>query len=224
LELTLDAESVAAGTRVGYIAELVSESGERRIVTVGLTSDIEPALAFTEADLTLTIVGQHLLTATTTEGEESFSGEASLEVTPGEPATIELSLSDESPEVGQRVTATALIHDAHGNELDSTWSVSIIPGPSTDASSAVVDEHRITFTAEGWYTVEGTVDSNGISDSIGPFVVDSFASTLLVTHPERGTFTTSYEDTVTGTVTDEWSTIESLTVNGEDVSAVLTHD
>lgn len=218
LELTLDVDTVVAGTPVGYLAEVVAESGTKRTVEVELGSDIEAALAYTVADVTPRAAGQHLLTATTTIDGQTLSGEASLAVTAGEPLTIELSLSDDSPEVGQRVTASAAILDEHGNDTEAAWTVSVIPGPSTDASSAVIEEHRITFTAEGWFTVEGTVDSNGISDAIGPFVVDSFAPTLLVTHPERGTSTTSFDDIVTGTVTDEWSTIAEVTVNGAEVA------
>lgn len=214
LELTLDAESTIAGTPVGYTAELVTESGQRRAVAAELSSDVEAELEYTETDLTPTVAGTHLLTATATEGSETFTGEAELMVEPAEPVSIELSLNDDSPELNQRVTATALILDVYGNESGAPWTLTATAEPGSDVSSVTVEGHTMTFNAEGWFSAVGTVDGTSLSDRVGPFLVDSFAPTIEVTNPARGTFTRSFDDIVTGTVSDAVSDIASVTVNG----------
>jgi hypothetical protein len=143
---------------------------------------------------------------------DPFAPDAS--VPGGEPVSIELSLNDDTPEVGQIVTATARLLDAEGREVDAHWTTTVVAEPGSDAASVTVDEHRLTFTQEGWFTVVGTVDSNGLRDSVGPIMIDSFAPSIVVTHPERGTFTESFTDTVTGTVEDTGSEVASVTVNG----------
>jgi len=57
----------------------------------------------------------------------------------GEPVSIELSLNDDTPEVGQIVTATARLLDAEGREVDAHWTTTVVAEPGSDAASVTVD-------------------------------------------------------------------------------------
>lgn len=219
LEFTVAAQSVVAGTTVGYTAELVAESGVRVTVSPELVSDIEAGLSYTANNLTPTLMGTHTLTATATHEGFTLSAQATLEVTPGAPAGAELTLSDETPDIDQRITATLTILDSSGNALpEEPWTLVVTAEPGTDQSSVVIEGHILTFTQEGYFTATGTSDTSGLSDSFGPFVVDSFAPILNITNPERGAWRTTETDTVQGTVTDNFSDIASTTVNGTAVT------
>lgn len=220
LELTLDRESTTVGTPVGYTAELVSQSGVRDAAVVELASDLEPGLSYGSATLTPTVAGTHRLTASATPaGGATLTDTATLVVGDGVPVSLEITLSDETPDIERNVDVTATILDSQGAELDLPWTLTVTAEPGSDPSSVTVTGHRMIFSQEGWFTATGTLDSNaGITDSFGPFVVDSYPPTISITNPERGAWRTSTSDTVTGTITDSFSAIAEATCNGSPLT------
>lgn len=218
LDFSLSRSTVEAGDSVGYTAELVAESGARYAVPVGIESDIELSLSYSGTDITPNVVGVHTLTATGAYEGQEFTDTASLTVEGGEPASITLTLNDETPDVDQRVTVEAVILDESGHEMSVPWTLTMEAEPGTDASTAVVEEHTVTFSAEGWFTAVGTVDENGVRGTYGPFVVDSFPPIIELTHPPRGHMTTANNDTVSGTIVDSFTDVAEATVNGAAVT------
>jgi hypothetical protein len=232
LKLTLAQETVTAGTTANYKAELVGKDGSRHATKVTLTSNLEAALHQTEKDLMPTVAGDHIVGATATVEGDTLTGAANLTVNPGGPATIEISLTDETPSKEKPVRVNAVIADAHGNAVDAPWTLTVEAEPGFDSSAVNVSKHTVTFTTDGLFTATGTLDQEGISDDYGPFIVDSFAPTITFTTPERGTMTSATEDEVTGTIVDSFSEVVEATVNGESLtlgddgsfSHAITHD
>lgn len=130
----------------------------------------------------------------------------------GAPAYIDLSLSDTDLEVYDTTIATATVRDEYGNILDDKPTLSVSGGDATPLLAGP----NITFVAEGWYTV--TADYDGLTASVGPFLIDSTGPDLVITEPERGDWEVNPSSLMVGTVTDRWSPLGTLTVNGDVVA------
>lgn len=215
LSFVLEKDSTAAGTPVSYTATLNGDDGSTRTAEVNIESDRESPLTFDAASVTATLAEIHKLTATWTKDGQSLAASATLSVGPGEPASIELKLLPTEPEIDTPLFVLALIKDAYGNVCDDPWTLQATAEPGFDASSVLIDGENLIFTKDGWYTLVATVETNGLTGSLGPLVVDSYGPELLVTHPERGTSTGEMSGKVEGKTTDDLSGIGEVTINGE---------
>ncbi len=133
-------------------------------------------------------------------------------IVPGPPAIIDLSLSDTDLEVYDTTIVTALVRDDYGNILDERAGFEVTGG----TAEALVSGPNITFVDEGWYTVTASYDD--LTASVGPFLIDSTGPVLDIIEPERGDWEVNTSALMYGTVTDEWSTIGPMTVNGDPVT------
>lgn len=127
---------------------------------------------------------------------------ASTETRPGTamPYTTEMVGDD-----GARSPITALI----SSDLEPDLLVT-----ASDLTPTRVGAHMITATA----TIEGVTSSDEATLHVSEDAPDSFPPVITITNPERGTFTESPTDVVTGTISDGFSTVTSATVGGETVS------
>jgi hypothetical protein len=130
----------------------------------------------------------------------------------GPPAWIDLSLSDTDLEVYDSAIATALVRDDYGNILDERAELEVTGGDVP----ALLSGPNITFLGEGWYTVTATHEA--LTASVGPFLIDSTGPDLVITNPERGDWEVNSTALMTGRVTDRWSAIGVMTVNGDVVT------
>ncbi len=169
------------------------------------------------ADLTSTVAGEFVVRIDVDEGYFPWDTEW-LVVEPDEAVSIELTLDTAVPEVEDPVDATALILDQYGNVSDESWTLSVTAEPGSDAGTVAISGHTMTFTADGEFSAVGTVDSNGVFDVVGPFLVDSFGPVITITNPPRGAWSTSTSDVVTGTITDAWSGVVAATCNGDPLT------
>jgi len=155
---------------------------------------------------------------TATAADENVSDVEDFVVVAGPPAGLDLELSRTELEVAETALATVRIVDEFGNLAgDEPWDLWVDP-----ATDVVLNYNAITFDAEGWYTVYAATLDGGLSDSVGPFLIDSTGPELDVLVPERGTQTTDAGQYVGGTVVEEWSGVTGITVNGD--SATLNSD
>ena len=151
LEFTLDSESATAGTAVGYLAELVAESGARVGAEVELASDLEAGLDYTESVLTATRVGTHQITATASQGEDVFTADASLAVDAGPLFAIDLVLDTNLTAAGEWVGMSLTGEDAWGNPVDAS-------GADITADAALeLDGMQVRGLVSGTYAVTATV-------------------------------------------------------------------
>ena len=91
-------------------------------------------------------------------------------------------------------------------------------------------QHHLSERREFTITAS-TIDAPLLQDSYGPISIDSTGPFLDIITPERGSWSTSASDSISGTVSDDWSGVFSLAVNSAsvipdsngDFSTGLTH-
>lgn len=151
-------------------------------------------------------------TALATDGNVSDTEQ--FVVVPGPAVGLDLELSRTSLEIAETTIATVTIVDEYGNKAaDEPWDLWVDPAPDVD-----VNYNALTFWAEGEYTVYASTLDGVLTDSVGPFLIDSNGPDLQVLIPERGTQTTVSGQYVSGTVYEEWSGVSTLRVNGENAT------
>jgi hypothetical protein len=207
LDLWLAAAQADAGEPVAWTATAADEFGNT------IPAD-RVAVATDSADLYLvppSVVGSVPGTYVVTATADALSDAEQLRIVPGEPVSLDLAVSDESLELYQTTTASARLVDAYGNVVDADWELSV-----EGEGEAVIAGRDITFWSEGWWYVYGRYAD--LVDVVGPLLVDSSGPDLDVYEPDHGEWVDGDAGTVTGRVSDAWSGVYSLTVNGDAVS------
>jgi hypothetical protein len=167
--------------------------------------------SLTLAGNTLSATVPGLYTATASDG--LVSDDEQLRVVAGPAASLVLELSDTDLEVDETSLATVTIVDAYGNPLEEDWDLWVEPGDDVS-----VQYNALTFRSEGEFTVYASTLDATLSDSVGPFLIDSTGPLLEVLEPERGTETTAANGYVSGTASDEYSGVWGITVNGDSAT------
>lgn len=207
LDLSLSASTMPAGESLAYTVTGTDAYGNSidsaSAIVVASSEDISVG----DGLLSGTLVGSYSATA----GLEGQEDTEYFQIVPAAAMSVTLSLSDLELEVDDESTATVVVLDEYNNPTEDPWTLSVSGG---DAS---VDGSDILFEGEGVFTVRVDVDGTGLYDEVGPLVVDSSGPELEITNPERGGWSESDTDTMTGTVSDEVTGIDSLTVNGAEV-------
>ncbi len=217
VELTLTPPTIAAGGTSTWSAVFFDAWGNEVPSATAQASCSSPDVTITGQDVTSTVADSYTIRVDVLEGSEPWDG-AILEVTAAEPASIDLVVTTYPPEVADPVLCTALILDQYGNECPDSWTLSATAEPGSDINTVVVAQPYLEFTADGWFSAVATVDTNGLEDVEGPFLVDSFGPDITITNPERGAWRNSLSDTATGTITDLWSGVASATINGDPLT------
>lgn len=204
LDLALDANQAAAGQPLGFTVTAFDAYGNTLDGAV-VTAD-SPDLAVVAPNVVSTVPALYTLTATLDEQVDVET----LRVVAGEPVELDLTLSDVDLELWETTSATAVAYDVYGNEVDVDWDLSVESVGSTTLSG-----HNVTFNSEGYFVVWARYGA--LADSVGPILIDSTGPLLDIDTPERGTFSTDVATNVSGTVTDAYTGVTSLTVGGESV-------
>ena len=219
VDLTLSDSEIVAGDTATWSALFWDEYDnpiDEADVVFTVSADSGDVL-IVDHDIDCTVAGGYVVRIDVDGGSTPWDTEG-LDVLAGEPASIDLTLSDPAPEVDDPVTASVVILDMYGNESDAAWSLDVTAEPGTDQASVTVTGYDFTFSDDGWFTATATVDLNGIFDTEGPFLVDSYGPVIDIVNPERGAWRSSYSDTVTGTIEELWSGVASATVDGNAVT------
>lgn len=205
LDLTLSDLAMEAGGSIGWEVSLMDIYGNDLDASGAAIEVDSPDVAVVGDAFESIVPGTYLATATL----DDLDDVEPFVVVPGPPADVEMTLSTTDLELRQTTTATVIVTDDYGNVTADPWTI------TTDRPTDTRVSHRnISFFAEGWYTVTVTVDGTTLTDSVGPFLIDSTGPKLTVTAPPRGAWRTSSSGTVSGTVVDDWSSVTDLTVNG----------
>ena len=134
-------------------------------------------------------------------------------VTPGAAASVELTLSDVELELYETTSAFVDIVDAYGNPTADSWSLSVV-GTDVEADDYTLSWNNVTFYDEGAFTVRVDVDGTTLYDEVGPLLIDSTGPVLEIDEPERGGWHEGLDGEVSGYVSDSYSGVASLTVDG----------
>lgn len=206
VDLALADLSVGAGVELPYTLSAWDTFGNPVA-----TDDVEVVVDSGDVELTASFVRSTvpgLYAAVASVGD--VNDEEQFLVTAGAAASLTLTLSDTALELDETTLARVVVADAFGNPIDDPtllW---------TDPVNGVgLNYNAVTFREEGNFTVWASTEDGVLTDSVGPLLIDSTGPDLVVTFPPRGTRTTELGQTVTGTVSDEWSSVAKVTVNGD---------
>ena len=217
VEILLSSTTLVAGGAVTWSATYEDAYGnEVEEASSSVTAD-SPDVVINGDQITCEVAEQYLVRIDVLEGTEPWDS-ALLVVEASSPAAISLSLSPFPPEVDDVVTATAAVYDAHGNETHAPWSLSVTADQGSDPSSVLIAGDLLTFTEDGWFNVTVTIEGTAISDETGFFLVDSFGPELDIWTLQRGSWSTAYSGTVSGSIWEAWSGIASATLNGNPLT------
>lgn len=204
VDLTLGAPMADAGEPLGFSVSAWDTWGNTiDAANAGISSD-STRVTIDGSTVRATEPGTYALTAVLGGAwdTEPFT------VNAGPVASIELSLSTTDLELGETAVANVVLRDVEGNVTTGPYSLVV------DGDDYVVKGDEITFLAEGWFSVEAIADGTGLSDSEGPFLIDSSGPIIDIDEPTRTTWDEVGEGAFTGTVTDPWSTIDTASLNG----------
>ncbi len=204
LDLVLEANQAVAGEPLGF-SVIATDAFGNPLTGIDVAADSRN-LSIVSPHVVSTVPGIYTLTANL----PSLTDVEVLRVVPGKAVELVLSLSDSDLEVYETSTATARAYDVYGNAYDVDWDLSIEGGTTTTSG------RNITFWTEGWFTVWARYQ--GLEDSVGPLLLDSMGPSIEIETPERGTFSTDASTTVSGTVSDAYTGVDGLTVNGAPVT------
>jgi hypothetical protein len=209
VNLVLSDLAMQAGQSVDYWIEAADAWGNPVDASAAEVSTSSTDLSVASSQVTGTIPGIYELEASLNEASDSEL----LVVTPGEAVSVDLELSSLEVELYETVSAQITVLDDYGNLTSDPWTLSVTGDGLTSVSYA-----NVTFWDEGEYWVRVDVDDTSLWDEEGPILVDSTGPEITIEQPERGAWVWGYEGIVSGTVTDDWSGIADLDVNGAVVT------
>lgn len=152
LVLTVETPGVTAGESTGYGLVLVFPDGTTEPVGGTLESDLEPHLGRTLVQVSPTVAGGHVLTATTSWREQELRDQATLQVGAGPADTVDLALTDLAFPAGGAVGYAVSAADRFGNPVDTATTA--LSASSADLS---LSGGQVTGTVPGAYTVAATL-------------------------------------------------------------------
>jgi hypothetical protein len=204
-DFQLDDVSTQAGQPLGYT--LTAWDEYFNVIQAEVPLDLSSTdVKEVEGSLVSTVPSLYTATASF----DDYSDVEQFVVVPGPPAGIDLRLSSEDVELDETVVADIAIVDAYGNEVDDDWDLWVEP-----YEDVAINYNAVTFGSEGRFTVWASTSDGSFTDSVGPLLIDSTGPELGIWTPERGLQTNLGGQDVTGTATEEFTGVESITVNGE---------
>ncbi len=216
LDLVITDLSTLVGNSIGYGVGLWDFYGnELDVGDVVLEADSED-LEVAETDMTSWTPGVYTLTASL---EDLVDAESMVFVV-GDAASIELTLSDVDLEVYETTHATVVVRDAYGNQTEDPWILSVEAHDGADPGDVTITNTNLTFMDEGNFTVWAvaySADGTLLEDYVGPLLIDTTGPLLEIYEPTRGDWNVGTTGTVSGRVTDDWSPVEGLQINGTDL-------
>lgn len=129
------------------------------------------------------------------------------------PTTLELTVDNPTPAVGERVQLTVTIFDETGATMTGVpVDIGIAPEEGTDYAAGL-----LTIEAEGIYTVTASVADTSLTDSV-TVTADGAGPWIQLDSPARGLWhATDTDVTVSGQVVDPISPVTALMLNGSPV-------
>jgi len=212
LDLQMGDVVTDVGVPVNYAVVLQDQFGNA-LNTAEVELDLDPNdLTVIEDQLVTTIPGVYDITAILPNDDPDLvlMDMESLVVRAGAPTSLDLWLEDLELELGETTVAHVDILDQYGNQLDTDWLLWSDP-----VQGLTVNYNVLTFTEEGWFDIYASLPDGSLQDIEGPILIDSSGPDLSVDNPPRGYMTEASGSDYSGTATDEYSGVASITVNGQ---------
>jgi len=209
VDLALGDQAFAAGDGISWSIS-AWDAYDNPLPTAGLSPDLGTSpLTLAGARIEGTQPGSYVVSAVV----EGVADSEVVIVTPGAAASVTLTLSDLQLELYETTSATIEVVDDYGNPTVDTWALSVF-GAEVEADDYALSWNNITFYDEGAFTVRVDVDGTSLYDEVGPLLIDSTGPELEIDEPERGGWNDGLDGVVSGWVSDAYSGVGSLTVDG----------
>lgn len=222
LELVLDVDSSVAGTPIGWTAIVHRGDGTTETVEGAvLSSDLESSLRLTDTTVTPVVAGIQTLTATwVNEDEQPLAANAWVNVSPGEAASLALSLSASQTAAGTPVSISAAAQDRYGNVVDTAATAYV-----ADASEALVVPPNVVSTVPGTYTITGTLGSATDAVSLRVVAGEPVGLELSLSKTDLELYETTVATIDVVDVYGNKADVDAdLWVEGEGTTVVAAHD
>lgn len=214
---TLESGTTSAGTTMTITCDVEDAYGNPiPDATTNATASPEEGVTIADKTLSAGKTGSYEITCHVAGKADATEVPASLEVTGGKPASVDLIVDPEKPgyAVGDEVTFTWVVEDAFGNQLDVPTT---FEAPATGAKKMGDTVYELTGEGEHTFTVKLDAPNAGFDSAT--LMVDATPPTLIITWPPRGqTLTGDTAVVVKGEVSDAVSGVDSLKVNGDKVT------
>lgn len=188
------------------------------------TVNAPPEVSVTGYALSSEDLGVYEVECVLSDGTTTENTSATLTVTHGEPASVEIIAQPNNPRyfVGSKVSLTWIVRDDQGNLITGLPATLTHPGAGVDFLGEQDGGHRFEFLAEGVYTWTVQLDApyDALTDDL-TLVCDESGPTIVIDFPERGATlvgTGAEPVVVTGTATDEFGGMGAFEINGDPVS------
>jgi hypothetical protein len=217
LDLTLSDESTVVGQGVSWGLGLWDFYGNALDPAEVVVAPDDPALRLEGGLVVSDEPGLYHLVASL----GTLVDDEPLAVVAGEGASIQLTLSDTDLELYETTHATVVVRDAYGNPTEDPWTLSVEGLDGADPNDVTVAYADLTFMDEGRFNVWARArNASGdlLQDYVGPLLIDTTGPLLDIWNPPRGAWNWGSAGTVDGQVTDEWSDVAGLQINGVDVA------
>ena len=219
LDLQLSDIAIQAGEIINYEVVAVDRFGNNvDLLDVDVVSE-DMNVQLDDTQITSTIPGIYTVSASVEESDVdgtliATSDVEHFQVLPGPAVSMELVVDQQGDvEINDTLHCDVLIWDVYGNQTNDNWELWTVGSNDT-----LISYENITFPFEGEYTIYASVENTNLMDAYGPIFIDSTGPVISIFSPERGTWSTSENWTVTGNVFDAWSSLLDVTVNGDSVA------
>jgi len=213
LDLELADVQVEAGAELGYEV-LAWDVYDNPTSPEGTDISVDSeAVTDSGAAFRTTQPGTYTATATLVDDESTLVDDEAFIVVAGPPSTLDLWLEDEALELDESTIAHVDVFDQFGNAIDEDFVLWTDPADAVDWANTV-----LTVAQEGYLTVWAQSEDASLTDSVGPLLIDSTGPETDIDLPERGTRTEEEGAYAQGTVSDAYSGVAEVTVNGEAAS------
>ena len=218
VDTKVDKEKYKAGEVVNVTCVITGDTSG----TVGTEISVLPTdgVTRTQGGFKIIKTGAYQATCSIKGSDVKDPTPATFTVIPGDPANIELTATPKKDgfKIGDRVKIKAAVTDAYDNTC-TDFSLNPFKYTPTDVAGDVPNKPGwLEFAKEGKVTVTVSVKSfDSVKGDIS-FWCDENPPVIVITNPARGAMLTG--DTkveVQGTVKDEVSGVQSVTINGQTV-------
>lgn len=223
IETTLNPASAPAGSAIDVVCQVTDSAGNvKKTEEAALQINPSDGVQVNGLKLVGTKVGTYQVACKL--GSLIDDSPATLGVTAGLPARMEVTLDPEKPfyKAEETILFERKVYDKFDNELPNVQVKLLVTPDSSDIDKSGYPD-SVAFKKDGLYEAKIVVDGKTFEDKpiekVFPLRVDGTGPNIEILSPKRASMLTGSESiTIKGKVTDTVSEITSLKINGVTVS------
>ena len=210
VEIDCTPSEVEAGENVTCDATIYDDQNNEIQGTMFYTVDPPEGSTVSGNVITLTKAGASTITGTVAGTDVSDSQD--IDVSAGPAFDVTLTLDPDTMKVGETTTANASVVDQYGNDVAGGIDLEVSP-----SEGIVIDGNEITANKAGLFVVTAWDAAHTMQDQATLTVTENSKPHIEIYSPERGAFVSTAAIILSGRAWDDYSSIESVKVDGTGV-------